>query len=1274
MLVQFGAQDFLVKGQYDETLLTKSIEYSMDRFKSRKTIENNEKHFREIIEKNPDGMIVVSGDNTILYINPVAEKMLDNNINNLLDTRIRFPLEIGKAAEEEFADKTGKVKIFQIKVVEANWDSKKAKIATLRDITELKQNENKIVNLNSLLGTIQKINHLIVNEKNLDKLLNTACSLLVEGRNYRSAWIGLYNDKGEISEVYSKELDDKHDKLVNYIDNKNELYCHSEVSKCNSVVQIPDLKNLCGGCPLADNYSVFGAFSIEIRHKGIKLGILTVSRSMMSLNVKVESALLDEAAHDIGLALHAIKMEKLEIESQKKIKWLNQAIHSAANAIVLTDTDANIKWINPAFSKLTGYNAEEVLGKNPRILKSNVQSLDFYQNMWNTITAKKTWNGQIVNKKKDGTLYTEEMTITPVINSKGDITQYISIKADISDRKIYESKLNKAYKLAQDNASQTEALLEAAKSILEFDDFEESAKKIFEYCSKSIGTKSGYIALISKDGSENIVLFLESGGLDWTIDRNLSMPITELREKAYKSGEVVFENDFMNSEWINFIPEGHVDLKNVMFAPLIINNKVEGIIGLANKNGDFTEKDAQIAKGFGELAAIALKNTQSREKIIESEEKHRLLAENSIDLIWQLDKRLKFTYLSPGLERMTGFKQDEWIGTHLWKHATFKEFMKMGRLAVKAISEAKKDSYFVFETKMLNKENEEFPVEISSRLLFDENENIIGLQGTTRDITERIAARQWEDKNREIFEQLYLLSKMVNKPSDQIMGIALEKAIALTESEGGALIILDDKTISLELFDWPKQTMKVYRLEKDKSYPIENSEIWIDCVRQRKAVIHNDFKEGAGKICLPNAKLGQFKINKYLSIPVFDGEKIVAVCCVGNKKENYTEDDSLILSLLLNEMWKLVARNKSVETIKENEERFRSIYENANIGIFRAKESGEILMMNPAMIKILGYPNSEGPEGLVALTFYKYPDHRTEFINILKSEGFVKGFETVFVKMDGAEIDVRLNARGIKVENEIILEGVLEDITARKETEKALIYAKDQAEKSDKLKGEFLAQMSHEIRTPLNAILSASSFLSDEFAQNKDEIIIESFEIIEFAGQRLIRTIESIINMSDLNTGTYEPIINSINLRDDILAGLEKEFLFLAAEKKLDFSFIYLTENLIINADEYSLIQIFKNLLDNAIKYTNEGKVEVRVSRNKNKLEVEVSDSGIGMSEEFLQNLFLPFSQEEQGYTRKYDGNGLGLALVKRYSELNNAEIKVESEKGIGTTFKIIFK
>ncbi len=244
----------------------------------------------------------------------------------------------------------------------------------------------------------------------------------------------------------------------------------------------------------------------------------------------------------------------------------------------------------------------------------------------------------------------------------------------------------------------------------------------------------------------------------------------------------------------------------------------------------------------------------------------------------------------------------------------------------------------------------------------------------------------------------------------------------------------------------------------------------------------------------------------------------------------------------------------------------------------------------------------------------------------------------------------------------------------RKRFEEELLRAKLKAEESDKLKSQFLAQISHEIRSPINTILSFSGLLKDSIGEEVNDELSSSFEIISSAGKRITRTIDLILNMSEIQTGTYKCIPRRLDIYNDILDNLIIEFKGLAVKKGLDFKVKKDTEDTIRVIDNYTITQVFVNLLDNAFKYTKKGSVELSLSKtDDNKLCVSVCDTGIGISEEYLPRLFAPFSQEDQGYIRKFEGNGLGLALVKNYCDLNNADISVESKKNIGTIFKVTF-
>lgn len=251
---------------------------------------------------------------------------------------------------------------------------------------------------------------------------------------------------------------------------------------------------------------------------------------------------------------------------------------------------------------------------------------------------------------------------------------------------------------------------------------------------------------------------------------------------------------------------------------------------------------------------------------------------------------------------------------------------------------------------------------------------------------------------------------------------------------------------------------------------------------------------------------------------------------------------------------------------------------------------------------------------------------------------------------------------------------IKEDITERKKIMAELITAKEKAELSEKLKSEFLAQMSHEVRTPINVILNSVEMIQEDLQENMTEELKESFDNMYTSSKRIIRTIEAILNMSELQTGTYEAIFKLVDLVTDVLQHIYSDYNKKAEKIGIGFFLLNKTDSSIIFVDEFSINQVFSHLVDNAVKYTKHGKVEIIVDRdNQQRLFVQVKDTGKGISKEYLPLIFEPFRQEEQGYSRSFDGTGLGLALAKKYCEINNAEIFVESEKGKGTTFTVVF-
>lgn len=372
----------------------------------------------------------------------------------------------------------------------------------------------------------------------------------------------------------------------------------------------------------------------------------------------------------------------------------------------------------------------------------------------------------------------------------------------------------------------------------------------------------------------------------------------------------------------------------------------------------------------------------------------------------------------------------------------------------------------------------------------------------------------------------------------------------------------------------------------------------------------------------------------------------------------------------------ITERKKAEKALRDSEIRFRGLYENATVGIYRSSPEGKIVMANPTLLKILGYNSFDDLTSINAKEIYLYPDSRELFKKELVNKGRIFGFESQCKKKDGTHLFIRESARLVRdVDGRInFYEGTIEDVTEKKKTEQEIIKAKERAEQSDRLKSEFLAQMSHEIRTPLNVILNFSDIIKEELQEKVDKELQEGFAVIEVEGKRIMRTIELIINMSQVQTGQYDYEKSSFDLYKDVLENQFNNYKNTCEQKEITFSLVNNNGNTIISADRYSVNQIFYHLIDNSVKFTQRGKVEISVGKDpKNNLFVDILDTGIGISDEYMPLLFVPFTKEEQGYTRNFEGNGLGLALAKKYCELNNAEIRVKSIKGKGTAFRVTF-
>ncbi len=362
----------------------------------------------------------------------------------------------------------------------------------------------------------------------------------------------------------------------------------------------------------------------------------------------------------------------------------------------------------------------------------------------------------------------------------------------------------------------------------------------------------------------------------------------------------------------------------------------------------------------------------------------------------------------------------------------------------------------------------------------------------------------------------------------------------------------------------------------------------------------------------------------------------------------------------------------SREQLKLSEEKYKDIFENANEGIFILKKN-KIIYNNPKTEEILN--GNVGMSLNRDLMTYVHP----EFRRVLQREHFDRlkkqnHDQRMAIKIICGSEDIKwvdINSVSIFWEGEQALLNFISDISERKQAEEDIRKAKNLAEQASRTKSEFLANMSHEIRTPLNGIIGMTelvlmSTLSDE---QKERI-----EAVKYSGESLLDIINDILDISKIEARKLELDPVKFSLREVIekvmrplasKTAIKNIELILDIQHKLYDTFI---------GDPVRLRQILFNLLGNAIKFTEEGEVKLAVAavdetKESVKLAFSIADTGIGIPEEKMGNLFQAFSQADNSTSRRFGGTGLGLVISKSLVAMMGGEISVSSTEGQGSIF-----
>ncbi|UCH50515.1 MAG: PAS domain S-box protein [Chloroflexota bacterium] len=899
------------------------------------------------------------------------------------------------------------------------------------------------------------------------------------------------------------------------------------------------------------------------------------------------------------------KLEKHLIDSEAKYRRL---FETAQDAILILDGETGqIIDANPFIKDMLGYTLEELQGKH-------LWEIGTFQDIVSSKAAyeKLAQKGYIRYEhlplqSKDGRLIHVEFVSNRYKVDNRDVFQ-CNIR-DITERKRAEEVLRQSEEKYRD-------LVETIPDVV----FAVDKNGTVTYLSPAVEPMTGYS--VSELMGQTFADFLHPEDLAHAF---------EAFQRTLSGETVVDEARF-------FTKSGETRWLRNSNKPIFAGDQVVGVRGVFS---DITE------------------SKRAEEALRQSEERYRTILEQMDESYYEIDLAGNFTFVNDALCHRLGRSREELIGMNYRAYTpkervdnTFKTFNTVYRTGqpikeIPAVTIAGDGSLRFVERSI-------FPI-------LDREGKVAGFRGISHDITERKLAEELIRLRLELFEfsATHYLDELLQKTLDEIG--------QLTSSPIGFYHFMEDDQKTLSLQAWSTRTVKEFCKAEGKGthYDIDQAGVWIDCVRERRPVIHNDYASLPHRKGMPE---GHAIVTRELVVPIMRSDRIVAVLGIGNKPSNYTDRDVEIVSYLADVAWEITERKRAEDALQQSEGRYRTILNEIQEAYYELDLAGNYTFFNDALCRQTGYSREE----LMGMNYRRYvpeEDWKTtyeRFNHVYRTGEPLRWAPLKAIAKDGRIIHTEDNVVPLHNESgEIIgFRGVSRDITERKlaEEEKKQLEIKAQITSRLASVGEMAAGVAHEINNPLTGVTGYAQLLMD-----RDDIpadIRSDLVAINEGAQRVAGIVQRLLafsrqtkperKLADIN----ELIESTLILRAYHLRVNNIEVVTKLAPALLE-----------TVVDPGQIQQVLLNLIVNAeteMKLAQgRGKLTITTERSDSTIKIYVKDDGPGIKPEVIDRIFDPFfTTRETG-----QGTGLGLSLCYGIITEHNGKIYAESNTGKGATF-----